>query len=272
MDQSANKLAHSKGVPLFSDLESQTMVNQSGIRLSVIIPAYNEELRLPHTLRSAADYLKVQPYSSEIIIVDDGSTDGTGRIVQEQHTEPIPVKLLVHADRANHGKGASVKRGMLEARGAYRLFMDADNSTSLDQVERFWPFFNQGYDVVIGSRALENSVISVRQCWYKELAGRMGNGVIRAFAVPGIGDTQAGFKMFAGDKADVIFSLQTIDRWGYDIELLAIARAKGYRIAEIPITWVNTAGSKVSMKSYFEVLGDIWRIRRNLRSGLYNIK
>ncbi len=245
------------------------MLNQSGVHLSVVIPAYNEGLRLPDTLSHAAEYLKAQPYSSEIIVVNDGSTDGTEKVVCEQTSSSIAVKLLAHPDGANHGKGAAVKLGMLEARGTYRLFMDADNSTSLDQVDRFWPFFSRGYDVVIGSRALKDSVIGIHQARYKELAGRLGNGIIRAFAVPGISDTQAGFKMFVGEKAKVIFSRQTIDRWGYDIELLAIAQLKGYRIAEVPITWINAAGSKVSMKSYLEVLGEVWRIRRNLKAGLY---
>ncbi len=245
------------------------MLKQTAVQLSVIIPAYNEELRLPQTLNQSLEYLKTQPYSSEIIVVNDGSTDGTERIVREQSSSPVPVRQLAHPDGANHGKGASVKMGMLEARGAYRLFMDADNSTTLDHLDRFWPFFSQGYDVVIGSRALKDSIIGTHQAWYKELAGRLGNGIIRAFAVPGIRDTQAGFKMFVGEKAEILFSLQTIDRWGYDVELLAIARSKGYRICEIPITWINAPGSKVSMKAYFEVLGEVWRIRRNFKAGVY---
>jgi dolichyl-phosphate beta-glucosyltransferase len=250
-------------------LETRTMLNQPAVRLSVIIPAFNEKLRLPHTLSESMEYLETQSYNSEIIVVNDGSTDGTERVVREQRSAPVSVRLLTHADGANHGKGASVKLGMLESSGVYRLFMDADNSTTLDQVDRFWPFFSRGYDVVIGSRALKNSVIGMRQAWYKELAGRIGNKYIRAFAVPGISDTQAGFKMFAGEKAEAIFSLQTIDRWGFDIELLAIARSKGYRIGEVPITWVNASGSKVLMRSYLEVLGEVWRVRKNLKAGLY---
>jgi dolichyl-phosphate beta-glucosyltransferase len=239
------------------------------IRLSVIIPAYNEEVRLPLTLRQSVEYLESQPYRSEIIVVNDGSTDGTERVVQEQALSSVPIRLIAHPDGANHGKGASVKRGMLEAKGAYRLFMDADNSTTLEQVERFWPWFNKGYQVVIGSRGLKDSVIGTRQARYKEIAGRLGNWFIRTFAVPGISDTQAGFKMFAGKEAGMIFSRQTVDRWGYDIELLAIARLHGFRIAEVPITWINAAGSKVTMASYFEVLGEVWRVRRNLKAGRY---
>jgi dolichyl-phosphate beta-glucosyltransferase len=241
----------------------------SNIRLSVIIPAYNEELRLPHTLSQSIDYLKAQSYDSEILVVNDGSTDGTERIVRERSSSSVPVRLLTHPDGANHGKGASVKRGMMEARGDYRLFMDADNSTTLDQVERFWPFFNQGYQIVIGSRTLKDSVIGIHQAKYKELAGRFGNWIIRILAVPGISDTQAGFKMFAAKEAAMLFSRQTLDRWGYDFELLAIARSKNCRICEVPIAWINSAGSKVTMRSYFEVLCEVWRVRQNLKSGLY---
>jgi dolichyl-phosphate beta-glucosyltransferase len=245
------------------------MSNAANIKLSVVIPAYNEELRLPKTLAQSVEYLKAQPYRSEIIVVNDGSTDGTERIVRQQPADSVPIRILIHPDGANHGKGASVKCGMLAARGSYRLFMDADNSTTLDQVERFWPFFDKGFQVVIGSRALKDSVIGIRQARYKELAGRFGNWIIRTFAVPGISDTQAGFKIFTGREADEIFRRQTIDRWGYDIELLAIAQLHGCRIAEVPITWINAEGSKVTPGTYIEVLGEVWRIRRNLKAGLY---
>jgi dolichyl-phosphate beta-glucosyltransferase len=177
--------------------------------------------------------------------------------------------LLTHADRANHGKGASIRLGMMAAGGAFRLFMDADNSTTLDQIDRFWPWFEKGYDLVIGSRAMKGSVIGTRQNRAKEIAGRLGNWVIRTFAAPGIRDTQAGFKMLTAEKAAVIFPRSTIDRWGYDIEMLVIARAHGCRIAEIPITWINAEGSKVRMSSYLEVLGEVWTIRKNLKAGIY---
>ncbi|MBN2241549.1 MAG: glycosyltransferase family 2 protein [Acidobacteria bacterium] len=246
------------------------MTESSDIHLSVVIPAYNEELRLPDTLSHAIAYLKTQPYRSEIIVVDDGSSDGTGQVVRRQRdAAPVCLELLRHPDGANHGKGASVKRGILAAQGKYRLFMDADNSTTLNQVERFWPFFHLGFDVVIGSRALRDSVVVLRQPKAKEIAGQFGNWLIRQLAVPGIFDTQAGFKIFRRDAAERIFQRVTIDKWGYDIELLVIARALGYRIREVPITWINAEGSKVTLKSYFEVLGEIRKMRRNLRAGLY---
>jgi dolichyl-phosphate beta-glucosyltransferase len=147
--------------------------------------------------------------------------------------------------------------------------MDADNSTTLNQVENFWPLFKQGYKVVIGSRALKDSVIGVHQARYKEIAGRFGNWIIRTFAVPGISDTQAGFKMFCAEEAEALFSRLTIDRWGYDIELLAIAQLCRYRIGEVPITWINAIGSKVTLGAYLEVLGEVRHIRRNLKAGAY---
>ncbi len=245
------------------------MPSTSNFRLSVIIPAYNEELRLPWTLKQVVEYLTSQPYASEILVVDDGSTDGTETAACEQSSAAVPLRVLFHPNRAHRGKGASVRLGMTQARGAYRLFMDADNSTTLDQVDRFWPFFEQGYDVVIGSRALKDSVIGRHQAKIKELAGRFGNCLIRAFAVPRLRDTQAGFKMVTAKAADVIFPRLTIERWGFDIEMLVIAQAHNYRIREVPITWINAPGSKVAVFTYFQVLREIRQIRRNLKAGLY---
>ena len=245
------------------------MSEYSDTRLSVIIPAFNEELRLPRTLDQVMTYLTKQSYRSEVIVVNDGSTDNTAQVVQNRQPGSVPLKLLQHLDSANHGKGESVKRGMLEACGECRLFMDADNSTTLDQVERFWDFLNKGCEVMIGSRAHKESVIRRRQSILKELAGRIGNLLVQVLAVPGIHDTQAGFKMFTAEAAQNIFPKQTIKQWGYDIEILAIARTLGYKVCEIPITWLNAPGSKVTTGTYFEVLGEIWKIRQNLRAGLY---
>ncbi|MEJ2108397.1 MAG: glycosyltransferase family 2 protein [Acidobacteriota bacterium] len=245
------------------------MVESSKTKLSVIIPAFNEEMRLPRTLAQVSSYLNEQTYLSEVVVVNDGSTDNTEGVVRNQDFGSVSLKLLNHPDGLNHGKGASVRQGMLAACGQYRLFMDADNSTTLDQIERFWPIFDDGFDVVVGSRALKKSVIKRHQSFLKELAGRTGNIFVRVLAIPGIQDTQAGFKMFTSDAAEKIFPKQTIDGWGFDIEILAIAHSMGYRMREVPITWINALGSKVKMGSYIEVLGEIWRIRRNLRSGLY---
>jgi dolichyl-phosphate beta-glucosyltransferase len=179
------------------------------------------------------------------------------------------VKLIRHPDGANHGKGAAVSRGMTEARGDFRLFMDADNSTTVDQVERFWPLFEEGFDLLIGSRRITGAHVAVHQPWYKELAGRFGKLVIRLLAVPGIIDTQAGFKIFTRRSVEIIFSRLMIDRWGHDIEILVVARSHGLRFREVPITWIDSPGSKVRLTTYLQVLGEVVRIRLNCMRGLY---
>lgn len=239
------------------------------IHLSVVIPAFNEEERLPQTLAQVEDYLAHMPYRSEILVVDDGSLDRTAQTVLERLGKSCNLRLLQHPDRSNHGKGAAVRLGMENACGRFRLFMDADNSTTIDQVERFWAWLERGYDIVIGSRQAPGARIPVRQPLPKELAGRAGNFLIRLLAVPGIRDTQAGFKLFTERSARAIFPRLTIDRWGFDIEALVIARTRGYMIREVPITWTNVPGSKVSWASYFQVLAEIRKIRRNLRRGFY---
>jgi dolichyl-phosphate beta-glucosyltransferase len=245
------------------------MSNEPSVHLSVVIPAYNEELRLPGTLRQSVHYLESQSYASEIIVVDDGSTDGTQQVARECLSGAVPLTLVEHPDRANHGKGAAVRLGMVTARGDYRLFMDADNSTTLDQVARFWPCFEKGCGVAIGSRNMKGAVVAVHQPQFKEIAGRFGNWIVRALAVPEIRDTQAGFKMFTRGSAETIFPRLTIDRWGYDVEILAIARCHGYRICEVPIVWINAPGSKVGIGSYFQVFSEVLRVRRNLKAGRY---
>jgi len=246
------------------------MHTRSGIHLSVVIPAYNEERRLPRTLDHVLWYLAAQSYPAEVIVVNDGSADGTEQVARKRAGGTVPLRLVEHPDSRNHGKGATVRRGMLEARGQFRLFMDADNSTAIDHVEHFWPWFDGGYDLVIGSRDIDGAQVTVPQPWYKALAGDAGNLFIRVMAVPGIVDTQAGFKMFTAACAEALFPQLTLKRWGFDIEVLAIALNHHFRIKEVPIRWTNAPESKVGLKAYFEVLGEVWRIRRNLRSGVYD--
>lgn len=250
--------------------ETPSRSGEPGVKLSVVIPAYNEERRLPRTLDDVLSYLGAQTYRSEVIVSDDGSTDRTVAVARASDGGRVALRLVRAADKKNHGKGAAVRMGMLAALGAYRLFMDADNSTTVDHVERFWAFFQAGHDVVIGSRDVPGSVVVVHQPWHKELAGNLGNVVVRSLAVPGIYDTQAGFKMFTAKVVADVFPKLTINRWGFDIEILAVARHLGYRIKEAPITWLNDPESKVKASTYVEVLGEVWRIRRNLRSGVYD--
>jgi dolichyl-phosphate beta-glucosyltransferase len=180
----------------------------------VVIPAYNEEKRLPRTLADVFAYLGAQPWTSEVVVVDDGSRDATAALVSGWPGAPAPLRLVRHPDGQNHGKGAAVRAGMLAAQGSCRLFMDADNSTTCDHAGAFLPYLEQGYDVVIGSRDIPGAVIPVRQAWYKALAGDAGNLLIRALAVPGIHDTQAGFKLFTARVAEDIFPRLTLDPLG----------------------------------------------------------
>lgn len=236
--------------------------------LSVIIPTYKEEKRVSRTLLAVDEYLSKQQYEYEIIVSDDGSTDKTVEIVKNLQNMVKNLKII--GKKENHGKGFAVKQGMLEAKGEYRLFMDADNSTSIDQVEVFLPFFKEGYDIVIGSRAMKGTQIKKHQPLLKELAGKMGNKVIQLVAVPGISDTQAGFKCFSAQAAESIFSKTNIERWGFDIEALALARKFNYKIKTVPIVWIDDAASHVKLSSYIEVLMETFKIRWNLMTGKYD--
>lgn len=237
--------------------------------LSVVIPAFNEESRLPGTLDSVVEFLRSEPYESDVVVADDGSTDGTADIARARAGGPVPVRLAAQPDGRNHGKGSAVRLGMLAAAGRYRLFMDADNSTAVDHVRGFWKAFEAGCDIAIGSRNAEGAEVAVHQPLYKEAAGRLGNRLIRLLAVPGVRDTQAGFKMFTARAAETVFPRLTITGWGFDVEALVVARVHGLRVRELPIRWVNAPGSKVAWHAYFDVLSDLLRIRRNLRRGLY---
>ena len=246
------------------------MPPETDIRLSVIIPAFNEARRLPATLDDVLAYLGRQAYRAEVLVVDDGSSDGTAGVVRERGAANGLLRVIAHPDGRNHGKGATVRRGMAEAVGRYRLFMDADNSTTLDHVEAFWPWFEQGYDVVIGSRGIAGARIVIHQPWQKELGGKIGNRIIRGLVAPGIADTQAGFKMFSQRCIEDILPRLTIERWGFDVELIVAARARGYRVKELPITWRNNHASTVPASAYLQVLGEVWRVRKQRAAGYYD--
>lgn len=238
--------------------------------LSVVIPAYNEEHRLPTTLIAIDKYLSSQDYSYEVLVVNDASTDRTAEVAQ-RFSETMKNVRLVSYDQ-NKGKGGAVKTGMLEARGTYRLFTDADNSTSIDHFEKMLPHFKAGYDVVICSRDLKESVLSPPQPWYKRVLGRMGNLIVQPLLLPGLKDTQCGFKAFTEEAARDAFNRLTILRWGFDIEALALAKHMGYRIKEIPVVWVNDPHSKVQASSYAKTLLEVFKIRFNFWFRKYNIK
>jgi dolichyl-phosphate beta-glucosyltransferase len=238
--------------------------------LSVIIPAYNEAKRLPLTLIDIDKHLDEQEYSYEIVVINDGSTDDTAEIVTR--FAPLINNLKLINNNENKGKGAVVKQGMLEAKGLWRLFMDADNSTSIVEFNKMIPYFKSGYEVVIGSRNVRGSRRMPHQPFYKEILGKLGNIIIRLVLIGGIKDTQCGFKCFSEEAAEKIFSLTKIDRWGFDAEALALAKALHYKIKEIPIFWVNDARTHVKLKDYLQVLLETVKVRWWLWKNIYNLK
>ena len=247
-------------------------MNNQKIYLSVIIPAYNEENRLPKTLREINNYLKKQTYTSEIIVVSDGSNDKTVEVSRSMASEINNLKVLEFKERL--GKGFGVREGIFEAKGEYRIFTDADNSTSIDQIEKMWPEFEAGYDIVIGSRDMKGSVLTVPQPWIRKVVLGGGFKLFRKIIIGlwNIKDTQCGFKGFKGKAAQDIFSRITIRHFGFDPEVLVIAKKLGYKIKEVPITWVNDAQSKVKFKSMVKMLFETFQIRQNLIAGKYEKK
>ncbi|MEX2090883.1 MAG: dolichyl-phosphate beta-glucosyltransferase [Candidatus Paceibacterota bacterium] len=240
--------------------------------LSVIIPAYNEEKHIKATIESVRSYLSAKDFEYEILVITDGSKDKTNDIVRSLFQEIPTLKLMDYPN--NRGKGYAVRQGMLKAKGEYRLFMDADNSTTINHIEKMMPFFDQGFGVVIGSIGLkESNIASGSEPLWRRVFGKMGNLFIQILAVPGISDTQRGFKIITAKIAEDIFSKMTVDRFGFDIEMLALARKFGYKIKEVPVNWKNdVSGSKVNLKSYFQVLLETVKIRWNLLTGKYNVK
>jgi cellulose synthase (UDP-forming) len=230
--------------------------------LTVVIPTYNEARRLEPTLQRITSYLQAQPYDWEIILVDDGSKDGTIRL-EHQWMENWP-QIRVLSNGRNRGKGYSVRRGVLAARGEYVLFSDADLSTPIEEVERVLPSLQAGYDVVIGSRALPDSRIISPQPLPRRLMGKVFRVLTGRLAQHGVKDTQCGFKGFHTIAARHIFSQLHTQRFAFDVEVLLLARALGYAIQEIGVTWANNRESTVSAGDPLRMLRDIWRMRQHV--------
>lgn len=233
------------------------------MRLSVIIPCYNEEQRLPRTLESARAWLERHfPDDFEMLLVDDGSTDATPDIAAEAARAHPAIRLIRQPE--NRGKGAAVRRGMLEARGETRLFMDADHSTHVREVAKALPLIEaDGADIVIASRQHPDSEIPVRQSWLREHMGKSFNLLMRLTVGIPMRDTQCGFKAFSAKACEVIFPLQRIEGFGFDVELLYLARLKGLTVTEIPVRWANDDLSRVRMlMDPVRMFADLVRIRR----------
>ncbi len=237
--------------------------------ISIIVPAYNEQARLPDTLERITQYFCRNIWAfHEILVVDDGSTDGTLAVATAYAKTHPNVRVL--SNPGNRGKGFSVRHGMLEARGEWRLFTDADLSTPIDELEKLWNAVGPGKDeIAIGSRALDRALIGVHQPGFREIMGRVFNTAVRAVTGLPIADTQCGFKLFRGDVAEEIFSRQTLERFGFDVEVLYIAFRRGYGIAEVPVRWNHADGSKVGMLNGLHAFGELAGIRLNSLRGRY---
>lgn len=239
------------------------------MNLSVVIPAYNEAKRIGVTLQATCAWLAKHGHSdAEVIVVDNRSSDATADVVRSYMHQWRTIRL-VHEKRP--GKGYAVATGMLFATGRVRLFMDADNSTTIDHLAKMEPFLDQGYDVVIGSLAVPGARIleGGGEPLWRVILGKLGNLWIQLWAVPGVHDTQRGFKVFTARAAQDIFPRLTVFGWGFDVEMLAVARARGYRIREVPVIWSNPPGSKVNFWAYPKVLLDTVKVGLRRLLGVY---
>jgi dolichyl-phosphate beta-glucosyltransferase len=237
--------------------------------LSIVIPAYNEENRLPGTLEKVLDFSQTQSYTSEVIIVENGSSDHTYEIAQDFSVKHPEFRVL---QETNRGKGLAVKKGMLSAHGTYRFMCDADLSMPIEEINRFLPPVIDNFDIAIGSREAEGAV-RYNETAYRHWGGRAINLVIRLLALPGTRDTQCGFKMFRALIAEDLFPYQTLNNWSFDIEVLFIARRRGYRIVEMPIPWYFNPETKLSpFKDAIRMGLDILTIHYNALRGVYDTK
>lgn len=235
--------------------------------LSIIIPAYNEAKRLPETLALLKDYIEEQSYDCEVIVVDDGSRDQTAELVLAMAKRFPQLKLL--QNEKNLGKGETVRRGMLAATGRLRLFMDADHSTPISELPKLLKYADT-YPVVIGSRYLKSGSVKIKQPLKRRLISRSGNWLIQRLALPGIRDTQCGFKLFSAQATADIFSRMTMTGWSLDVELLAIARQQTLAIKEVAVEWYDAKHSKVrASRDANRFLRDLWKIRQNVQANKY---
>jgi dolichyl-phosphate beta-glucosyltransferase len=235
---------------------------------TVVIPAYNEAQRIGPTLEAVSAYLEAVAISYEVIVVSDGSVDSTDEIVRRYSQRNERIRLLSY--QPNKGKGHAVRTGMLEARAPAVLMTDADLATPIEDMRKLREAAAEGFDVVVGSRALDDSTIIGWRPWYRVLSGKVFNMIIRLLAVPAIRDTQCGFKYFHGGSAKRIFSIARLDGFGYDVEVLYLARKLGLRIAEIGVHWNNSPATKVSvLKHTAPMLLEVIKVRLNDLKGRY---
>jgi hypothetical protein len=238
------------------------------IALSVIVPAFNEEQRIGATLDSIGSFVSTRSGATEVIVIDDGSLDATGAVAA---ASACPNLNVIRVDR-NMGKGHAVRVGMLAASGERRLFMDADESTPIHELDRLQRRLDAigGSGVAFGSIAVPGADVLRSQSRLRVAAGRLGNRLIQATVLPGVGDSQRGFKLFSADAAEAIFSRCVVNGWGFDVEVLALAGRLGYEIVEVPVEWAHMGDSRVTAISYIATLADVFRVRSRMARGVYD--
>jgi glycosyltransferase involved in cell wall biosynthesis len=237
--------------------------------LSIVVPAVNEEKRLPQSLEKIHAYLEAKGWRAEVIVVDDGSRDGTAGVVDAASARFQEVRRL--SNSTNHGKGFAVRQGMLAAQGEIALFSDADLSTPIEEADKLIAAIREdGYDGAIGSRNLDRKLIGTHQSLLRQTGGRLFNGAVRFLTGLSFADTQCGFKAFRRDRGRILFEQQQIEGFGFDPEILFLAKRHGLRVAEIPVRWAHDEGSKVKfVEDGLRMIGQIATIRRNARRGTY---
>jgi len=243
--------------------------SNAGPKYSIVIPAFNESARIPATLASVVECVRSQGWAAEVLVVNDGSLDTTAAVVREFARTAPEVRLLENSE--NRGKGYSVRAGMLEARGEIVMFTDSDLSAPIEEADRLFAAIEGGADIAIGSRWLESGRQTHRQPLYRQFFGRCFNAVTRGVMGLRFADTQCGFKAFTREAAQTVFQLQTIERWGFDPEILFIALKRGYRVQEVAVSWAHDERSRMSyLKDGMKMLEEIAIIRWNALTGRYS--
>lgn len=242
--------------------------------LSVIIPSYKEGKRIGQNLMEIKEYLEKKDFSYEVLVVVDGSPDNTADIARSYKDKFESLRVI--DNKKNHGKGYVVRQGLLEAKGEIRAFLDADGSTSIKHLDKFLPEFGKGYDVVIGSRDIKGAYIQVHQPKYREIMGDMGNWLIRiVLGLWSFPDTQCGFKVLTGKAADQVAKRMVVDRFGFDFEMIILAKKLGFKIKQMPVRWMNEEGSTVSLtgpNGFVQVIFDLFKTKWRIMTGQYKIR